>query len=172
MPTNRQRLMSLITGNPDLVERLLHVAEPPPTTAGITSPNQAYRLLSPHLVGHATERLVVVALDRRRQVIGIETLTIGTAGFTIVDPRQVYSWALRQGRTGASAILLGHNHPSGNPSPSQQDIDVTRRVLRAGRVLGVPLLDHIVVGSPGRFCSLAETTDLRFGEAEDSVGFA
>jgi DNA repair protein RadC len=68
--------------------------------------------------------------------------------------------------------LLGHNHPSGNPSPSQQDIDVTRRVLRAGRVLGVPLLDHIVVGSPGRFCSLAETTDLRFGEAEDSVGFA
>lgn len=171
MPTNRQRLMSLITGNPELVERLLHVAEPAPTTAGITTPDEAYTLLSPHLLGHATERLVVAALDRQRQVLAIETLTIGTAGFTIVDPCQVYVWALRQGRSGASAILLGHNHPSGNPRPSRQDLEVTRRIIDAGRILRVPLLDHIVVGSPGRFVSLAQTHDLPFG-ASDAVGFA
>jgi len=171
MPTDRQRLLQLITGNPELVERLLHVAEPPPPAGGITSPRDAHRLFLPHLTGHATERLVVAALNRRRHAIAIETLTVGNECFTIVDPRQIYAWALRQGRSGASAILLAHNHPSGDPTPSAQDVDVTRRVIRAGRTLGLPLLDHIVVGSLGRYTSLAEASDLDFGNTQQ-IGLA
>lgn len=142
--TPRQRLLAAIKGDPELVARLLVVAEPS-GCARLSTPDDAYSVLAPHLEGWAEERLVVVALDRRNRPIATQTMTIGSAGHTVVCPRQIFRWALLQGRSGASGVILGHNHPSGDPTPSAQDIDVTRRVRRAGEVLGVPLLDHIVV---------------------------
>ncbi|MCA9566709.1 MAG: JAB domain-containing protein [Myxococcales bacterium] len=101
--------------------------------------------------GLEVEELHGLYLDRRRTVVARRTLTRGSHAFTIVDPRQIYRVALQ---LGASAVILAHNHPSDDPEPSPQDIDVTARVARAGRVLGVPLLDHLVI-TRGRWTSLA-----------------
>lgn len=99
------------------------------------------------------EVLSAIYLDRRRSVIGSRLLTLGNDGMTIVDPKQV----MRPGvELGATAVILGHQHPSGDPRPSPQDRDVTERIARAGRVLGIQLLDHIIIGSQGRYTSLAE----------------
>lgn len=153
--TNRQRLLHLITGNPSLIDRLLVVADGDEPTPVITSPDQAHRIFLPLIAGQPQEHFAVAALNRRRRLIHAEVLTIGTDGFTIVDPRQVYSWALRQGRTGAHAIIVAHNHPSGDSTPSSQDRDVTHRLVRAGQVLGIQLLDHLVIGARG-YTSLAD----------------
>lgn len=151
---SRKKLLQVIKGRPELVERLLAVAEPPAEKPFFSCPEDVVPYLRPHVVGRATECLVAVALNRRRKVIQAEILTTGTDGFTIVCPKQIYRWALVQGRTGASAIILAHNHPSGDPSPSPQDIEVTRRVAGAGRILGLPLLDHLII-TDDRWQSLA-----------------
>jgi DNA repair protein RadC len=79
-------------------------------------------------------------------------LTKGSERYTVVDPMQVFRAALK---AGAGAIILAHNHPSGDPSPSQQDRDVTVRIARVGRELGIPLLDHLVFAD-GAVYSFAE----------------
>ncbi len=119
--------------------------------AVIRTPEAAFAILGPALEGRADEELHGLFLDRRRRVLVHRMLTVGSHAFTIVDPRQVYRVALK---VGASAVVLAHNHPSGDPAPSSMDRDITERVAAAGRVLGVPLLDHLVVGA-GRFTSLA-----------------
>jgi len=122
-------------------------------TTAVTSAGDAVELLKAMALG-PYEKLVALYLDQRRRVIASRVLTEGSTGFTIVDPRQVYRPAIA---LNASAVILAHHHPSGDPQPSNQDIDVTERVIKAGRVLGIPLLDHIVVagGSPD-WVSLAE----------------
>lgn len=92
----------------------------------------------------AYEELHALYLDRRNRPLAVRVLTRGSDAYTVVDPRQVYRVAVR---LGAAAVILAHNHPSGDATPSVQDVDVTRRVVQAGRVLGVKLLDHFVVGS-------------------------
>jgi DNA repair protein RadC len=119
--------------------------------AVIRTPDAAYAILAPALAGRADEQLHGLFLDRRRRVLAHRVLTVGSHAFTIVDPRQIYRVALK---VGASAVVLAHNHPSGDPTPSTMDRDITERVAAAGRVLCVPLLDHLVIGSE-RFTSLA-----------------
>lgn len=97
------------------------------------------------------EELHAMYLDRRNRPLAVRVLTRGSDAYTVVDPRQVYQVAVR---LGAAAVILAHNHPSGDPTPSVQDLDVTRRVQRSGKVLGIRLLDHLVVGS--HVVSLAE----------------
>jgi DNA repair protein RadC len=92
-------------------------------------------------------------LDRRRRLLAHRALTRGSDAFTVVDPRQVFRVAVG---CSASAVILAHNHPSGDPTPSRQDEDVTRRVVQAGRTLGIPVLDHLVVAG-ARYVSLAES---------------
>ncbi len=118
----------------------------------VRSPADAWAVLGPGLATLADEELHALYLDRRRRVLARRRLTRGSDAFTVVDARQVYRVAVGMG---ASAVLLAHNHPSGDPTPSGQDRDVTERVARAGRVLGVPLVDHLVVGG-SRYVSLAE----------------
>jgi DNA repair protein RadC len=153
--TDRQQLLSLLTGNPDLVSRLLVCAEGADPADPVAGAESAYGHLAPLVAGKSREHFAVLALDRRRRVIASTVLTVGNDGFCIVDPRQVYSWALRQGKMGAHAIIVAHNHPSGATRPSRQDIDVTETLAQAGRMLGVPLLDHLVIGGTG-YTSLAE----------------
>jgi len=104
----------------------------------------AERLLAPRLRGLGEEELHALFLDVRHRVVGWRALTRGSMAFTVVDPRQVFRVAIR---LGAAAVILAHNHPSGDATPSTQDLDVTRRVDHAGRVLGIRLLDHLVVGA-------------------------
>ena len=107
---------------------------------------EAEDLLVPRLRGLRCEELHAVFLDGRSRLLGWRCLTRGSPGFTIVDPRQIFHIAVR---LGASAVVLAHNHPSGDASPSQADLDVTRRIDRAGDMLGIRLLDHLIVGSDG-----------------------
>ena len=118
----------------------------------VSGMQDARRLMAPRLRGLPHEELHGLFLDVRNRVVGWRALTSGSLGFTVVDPRQIFRVAVR---LGAAGVILAHNHPSGDATPSSQDLDVTRRVERAGRVLGIRLLDHLVVGD-GRVVSMAE----------------
>lgn len=152
-PTQKA-LIQAVRDNPDLLERLLLVAEQAsgygPT---LSTPDRAYHALAPLLEGYAAERLAVVGLNRRRAVIASDVLTIGNSCMTIVCPRQILRWALG---VNAEAIIIGHNHPSGDLTPSSQDHDVTERLKRAGSVVGIPLLDHLIVGGGSYTSMLAD----------------
>ena len=125
---------------------------PPQSDAPVLTPAQAAAHLQPGLSGLADEQLHALYLDRRRRPMGLRHLTTGSDRYTVVDPRQIFRPALR---VGAHAVVLAHNHPSGDPEPSTQDEEVTRRCATAGRVLGIAVLDHIVVGGTS-WTSLAE----------------
>ncbi len=118
----------------------------------ITSPEGAWRLLRGAFVGQAVEALHGVYLDRARRVLFQRELTRGSDSATVVDPRQVFQPAVQ---LGASAVLVAHNHPSGDPTPSRADRSATARLCQAGQVLGIPLIDHLVIGRSG-YVSLAE----------------
>lgn len=118
----------------------------------VTSPQKAVAALKSMSLG-PDEILSVLFLDRRHRLIGGQILTVGSSAFTVVDPKQIFQRAVEMG---AGALILAHNHPSGDPTPSSQDYDVTERVARAGRVLGIPLIDHVVLGSGDRYISLSE----------------
>lgn len=125
----------------------------------LTRPQAVFDLLQPHMVGLGEEHLFVIGLNRKMKLIAYACLTVGNDQFTIVCPKQIFRWALKQGRSGASAVILAHNHPSGDPTPSPQDRDVTHRVAQAGRVLGITLADHLVM-TDDAFVSLAEQGEI------------
>jgi len=118
----------------------------------INCPDLAHAHLSPMLKGRPFEALVGLYLNRRHRMLAMRELTRGSESLTIVDPRQIFRMGLSMG---ASAVILAHNHPSGDPSPSDQDRDVTTRVAQSGRVLGLRLLDHLVIAGD-EYVSLAQ----------------
>jgi DNA repair protein RadC len=118
--------------------------------------------LEPRLRGLQREVFVALLLDVQNRLQGEALVSVGTLTSSLVHPREVFRQAIAQG---AAAVIVAHNHPSGDPDPSQADREVTRRLIRAGRLLGVPLLDHVVIGDQ-RFASLRSSMDF---EASDSV---
>ncbi len=98
------------------------------------------------------EELKLVLLDTKYQILDEHTLSVGTVNSSLVNPREIFVHALKKE---AVNILILHNHPSGDPSPSSQDIEVTHRIQEAGELLSVKLIDHIIIGD-GRFISLKE----------------
>jgi len=98
------------------------------------------------------EKLVLVCLDTKNKIMSINQISQGTVNASLVSPREVFQMALLQG---ASSIVVAHNHPSGNVEPSSEDIGVTSRLEEAGKILGVKLLDHLIIGD-GRHVSLRE----------------
>jgi len=104
----------------------------------------------------------VIFLNTRRRMIGMRVLTQGTLDTLLVHPREVFRAAIA---AGAAAIVVVHNHPSGDPTPSEQDIKVTRDLMRAGQLLKIELVDHIILGRrteerPRDFISLREMGSL------------
>lgn len=99
------------------------------------------------------EHFVVLALSARMRVVARETVSIGTLTASLVHPREVFKSAIM---SNAAAIVVAHNHPSGDPEPSREDGEVTSRLRRAGEILGIQLLDHIVVVADGKFVSFKE----------------
>lgn len=154
-----ESVIALLRSSPDLASRILYLAEPVAADTAISDARAAAAALLPLIGGFAEERFAVLALDRRQRLIDSEVLTIGSDGFTIVDPKQVYRWALTRKRP-VHTIIVGHNHPSGDSTPSQPDIDVTRRLLRAGEAIGIALLDHVIIGDKPR--SMREYGDVSF----------
>jgi len=96
-----------------------------------------------HLRGEKREHFCALYLDTKNNVLRRETIAIGALDAAIVHPREVFREAVREG---ASSIIVAHNHPSGDPEPSQEDVAVTRRLAEAGRLLGIDFLDHVIVG--------------------------
>lgn len=102
-------------------------------------------------LAHATrEHFVVLFCDSQLQVRGRKTIHIGTLTASMVGPREVFREAIREA---ASTIIVAHNHPSGDPTPSPEDIDVTRKLVKVGEMLDIPVVDHIIVGD-GTYISL------------------
>lgn len=124
-----------------------------PDTVKITCPQDAANLLMEELRHLKEEHFVCLFLDTKNQVIGRQTLSIGSLNASIVHPREVFRAAIRRS---SASILCAHNHPSGDPTPSPEDIALTRRLSEAGELLGVELLDHLVIGD-NRYTSLKET---------------
>lgn len=118
---------------------------PPQGRPQVTGPEQAAAIVVPLLAGRDREHCLLVCLDVKHRLLGVTTVSIGTADHTFMSPREIFRDALL---TGASAVFVAHNHPSGDASPSSDDRQVTRRLAQAGATLGVELLDHLVIGDP------------------------
>jgi DNA repair protein RadC len=134
------------------VYRLQLVQEGQTTTMPVTGPAE----LAFHLKEIATadrEHMVVIFLDTKNRPIGRQVVSIGTLNATLVHPREVFKAALIAGGSGANSVILAHNHPSNVLTPSFEDDDVTRKIARAGTLLCIPLVDHIILGPDGGFFS-------------------
>ena len=118
----------------------------------VTNPRQAFAVLKPRVQDWSREHFLVVLLDARNGVVGIETVSVGSLSASIVHPREVFKPAVV---ASAAGIIVGHNHPSGDPEPSPEDLAVTKRLVNAGELLGIQIHDHIVFSERG-FVSLKE----------------
>ena len=98
------------------------------------------------------EHFVALYLNARNQIIQKSTISIGSLSSSIVHPRELFKEAIQYS---AASIILGHNHPSSDTSPSQDDIELTRRVVKAGDILGIDVLDHVII-SKEDFLSIKE----------------
>jgi DNA repair protein RadC len=96
-----------------------------------------------HLRYEKREHFFAVLLDAKSRIIKIERVHIGTLSMSLVGPREIFRAAVREG---ASSLIVAHNHPSGDPSESPEDVEVTRRLAEIGRMLDIPLLDHVIIG--------------------------
>lgn len=118
----------------------------------IENPLQAYQLVKDELESELRELFLVIMQDIRRQLICKEVVAVGTLSNILVHPREVFYPAIRHK---ASSVILVHNHPSGDPTPSPQDRHLTAVLIEAGRMVGIPVTDHVVVGR-GKYVSLRE----------------
>lgn len=116
-----------------------------------TSPEQISQLFS-FLTTEAKEYFFTMHMDGKNRIACIDCVSVGSLNQSIVHPREVFKTALL---SSAAGIILVHNHPTGDPSPSSEDITLTRRLKEAGDLLGIRVLDHVIVGSDGT-CSFAE----------------
>ncbi|KSU87140.1 DNA repair protein RadC [Priestia veravalensis] len=108
----------------------------------VRSPEDAYKLLKQFLVEVDREYFIVVCLDTKNQPTAINVCHIGSLNASIVHPREVLKPAIL---SNSASIIVAHNHPSNDPTPSREDIEVTKRLVEAGKVVGIELIDHIVI---------------------------
>ncbi len=114
----------------------------------ILSPLDIFQHLGQDMRYFKKEVFRVVFLDTKNQVIDYENISIGSLNASIVHPREVFNRAIKKS---AAGILLMHNHPSGNPEPSAEDYQITRRIKEAGDLIGIKVLDHVIIGSEKYF---------------------
>lgn len=118
----------------------------------LSCPQDVADFLMPRLRYAAKEQFVVILLNNKNKVIGTEVVSEGSLSSSIVHPREVFAPAILHH---AAAIMVAHNHPSGDPKPSIEDEEVTRQLLRSGKVLGIPMIDHVIIGD-GNYYSFLE----------------
>ena len=111
----------------------------------LDSPEKIFQYLYPDAQGLSVEKFWVLCLDRKNKLIKLEEITKGIADASLAHPREVFQAAIRRG---ASAVIAAHNHPSGDPTPSAADVQVTRRLREASKVVEIDLLDHVIIGDP------------------------
>jgi DNA repair protein RadC len=126
----------------------------------IATPAEAACYFRRRIHDDAREHFVALYLDGRHRAIADAIVSIGTATASLVHPREVFQPAIG---LGACALLIGHSHPSGDVTPSREDIEVTERLVRAGRILGIPILDHIIWSRHGGHHTIRESQPHVFG---------
>lgn len=117
----------------------------------ITTPSDAAGLGRLFLEESDREQVIVCCLDTKNHPVSLNVVSIGCLNSSLIHPREIFKTSVL---SNAAAIILFHNHPSGDPEPSQEDINITTRIKEAGKIMGIELLDHIIIGSEGTFCSL------------------
>ncbi|MBI6545675.1 MAG: DNA repair protein RadC [Cyanobacteria bacterium NC_groundwater_1444_Ag_S-0.65um_54_12] len=127
----------------------------------VQTATDAFAIVAPQLSGEREEHVIALLLDAKGGLVATYTIAIGGLAGVALHPREVFREAVRRG---AASLLLAHNHPSGDPTPSEADCEATRRLIAAASVMGIPLLDHLVIGQ-GRYVSLRASTVL-WGEFE------
>ncbi|HHI69350.1 MAG TPA: JAB domain-containing protein [Planctomycetes bacterium] len=120
--------------------------------ARLTSARDVYRLVAGDLAGFPQERFLLLCLDGKNRVLRVHQVSQGTARTALVHPRDVFFPAIA---ARALAVVLVHNHPSGDPRPSREDLELTDRLRKGGELLGIEVLDHVIIGE-GSYVSLAE----------------
>lgn len=138
----------------ELGKRVLHSR--PSERPIVDDPAIAASILSSDLMWQPQERFAVLLLDIKHRLMGTRIISIGTATETIAHPRDIFREVIRQG---AVRAIVAHNHPSGSVDPSPEDIALTRQLLAGAQFLGIPLLDHLILGN-GNHLSLRQTTTL------------
>lgn len=118
----------------------------------IHSPADVSRLLMEEMRYYDREYFCGLYLDRKGGLLCKENISIGSLSSSIVHPREVFKTAVK---CSAASIIVVHNHPSGDPTPSKEDIDVTRRLVEAGKIMGIDIIDHLIIGHE-QYCSLKE----------------
>jgi len=134
----------------ELGRRLLAAA--PEERAQITSPADAANLLMSEMMFLEQENLRLILMDTRSRVLSSPTIYVGSLNTSVIRIGELFRAAIKEN---AAAFIVAHNHPSGDPSPSPEDVNVTRQLVQAGKLLDIPLLDHIIIGRQ-RFVSLKE----------------
>ena len=118
----------------------------------ITSPNDVCNLFMDELRYDKKEKFIIVLLNTKSEIISKELISIGNLNYSIVHPREVYKYAIKKS---AASVLFIHNHPSGNPDPSKNDKNITRRLTEVGEIIGIDVIDHIIIGN-NRYFSFKE----------------
>ena len=120
-------------------------------TKRYTSPQQVFEMFR-DLIWETKEFFLCIHLDGQNRIVCLDRVSVGSLNQSIVHPREVFSPAVKES---AAAVILVHNHPTGDPAPSPEDIAITRRLREAGDIMGIKVLDHIIVGD-GEFMSFVE----------------
>lgn len=136
----------------EIGRRWMDAAKEAPKWISIHNPREAYEVFAPHLTGLDHEEFWVMCLDTKNHVMSVEKLYQGTLDGAMIRIAEVFRPAIRRN---ASSIMVAHCHPSGDPTPSAEDISVTRQVMNVGKAMEIALLDHIVIGH-GTYVSLKE----------------
>ena len=120
----------------------------------IKSPAEVYQAAKQLLALHEEpeEHFCILCLNTKNKIVGVHTISIGSLNASIVHPREVFKAAMLNN---ASGIICLHNHPSGDPEPSREDIEITRRLVQAGEIMGIEVLDHVIIGEQ-RYFSMRE----------------
>ena len=118
----------------------------------INSPQDAVNLIRAFLENADREQLIVCCINTKNEPTAIHTASIGSLNSSIVHPREIFKVAIL---SNSSSIIIFHNHPSGDPTPSNEDINITHRLNEAGKIIGIDLIDHIIIGEK-EFVSLKE----------------
>lgn len=119
----------------------------------INSPKDAADYVMARFRDETREHFLAMLLDKKNQVLAVRVISIGGLTSSVVHPREVFREAVL---ASAAAVILLHNHPSGNPNPSEEDVSLTERLAEAGRIMGIDVIDHIVIGD-NEYISLKET---------------
>jgi DNA repair protein RadC len=114
----------------------------------INSPEDVYRRLYPTMRESKKEHFVELCLDTKNQIIREDTISIGSLNANVVHPREVFRTALMES---AAHIIVAHNHPSGDPTPSREDIEITKKLVETGTIMGIDVLDHVIIGDCRHF---------------------